>query len=97
MEYVLLGSVNGLVGDDQCLEILASVRNSLDKFWGEHCLGDLSALAHHGGPVGKLGVVLGSGQRDIVALVAKTPHLVLVHDSKNETVVSRILAGGRGG
>lgn len=95
--YVLLRSIDRLVGDDQSLEVLAGIRDSLDKFGSKHGLSDLGALAHDSGPVGKLGVVLGSGQRDIVALVTKAPHLVLVHNSEDEAIVGRVLASGRGG
>lgn len=95
--YVLLGGIDRLVGNDQCLEVLTGIRDSLDKFGSKHCLGDLGALAHDGGPVRKLGVVLGSGQRNVVALVTKAPHLVLVHNSKDETIVGGVFASGRGG
>lgn len=95
--HILLGGVDGLVGDDQSLEVLAGISDSLDKLRSKHGLGDLGALAHDGSPVRKLGVILGSGQRDIVALVTKTSHLVLVHNGENETIVGGILASGRRG
>jgi hypothetical protein len=96
MFVLLLGGINGLVSDDQSLEVLASIRHSLDEFRCEHGLGDLGALTHDSGPVGKLGVVLGRGQRNVVALVTEGPHLVLVDNGKDETIVSRVLASGSG-
>lgn len=39
-------------------------------------------------------MVLGRGQRDIVALVTEGSHLVLVDNGKDEAVVSRVLASG---
>ena len=93
--HILLGGIDGLVGDDQSLKVLAGISDSLDKLRSKHGLGDLGALAHDGSPVGKLGVVLSSGQRDVVALVAEAPHLVLVNNSEDETIVGRILASGR--
>jgi hypothetical protein len=91
---ILLGGVNRLVGNNQSLEILAGISDSLDKLRSKHGLSDLGALAHDSGPVRKLGVVLGSGQRDIVALVTEAPHLVLVNNSEDETIVGGILATG---
>lgn len=40
-------------------------------------------------------MVLSRGQRDVVTLVSERPHLVLVHNSPDETIVSRVLAGRR--
>jgi hypothetical protein len=96
MFALLLGGIDRLVGDDQMLEILASIRDSLDKFRCEHGLSNFGALAHDSGPVRELGVVLGGGQRDIVALVAEGPHLVLVDNGEDEAIVSRVLASGSG-
>lgn len=92
--HILLGGIDRLVSDNQSLEVLAGISDGLDKLRSKHGLSDLGALAHDSGPVGKLGVVLGSGQRDIVALLTKAPHLVLVHNGENETIVGRILASG---
>jgi hypothetical protein len=91
---ILLGGVDRLVSNDQSLEIFASIRNSLDEVRCEHGLGDLGALAHDSGPVRELGVVLGRGQGDVVALVTEGPHLVLVDNGKDEAIVSRVLASG---
>ena len=96
MFVVLLGGINGLVSDDQSLEILTSISDSLDQIRCEHGLGDLGALAHDSGPVGELGVVLGRGQGDVVALVTEGPHLVLVDNGKDESIVGRVLASGSG-
>lgn len=94
MFVVLLRGVDRLVSNDQSLEIFASIRDSLDEIGSKHRLGDLGALAHDSGPGRKLGVVLGRGQRDVVALVTEGPHLVLVDNGKDEAIISRVLASG---
>lgn len=78
--------VNGLVGDDQRLEVVAGVVDSLDQLRGKNSVGDLGALAHDGGPDGELGVVASGGQRDVVAVLTHALHHVLVHNRENETV-----------
>lgn len=58
----------------------------LDELRGQKGVGDLCALAHDGSPDGKLCVVAGSGQREVVAVVAQALHDVLVNDSEDEAI-----------
>jgi hypothetical protein len=83
---ILLRLVHGLVGNDQCLEVVAGVGDGLDELRSKDSVGDLGALAHDGDPEGELRVVFARGEREIVAVLAETLHEVLVHHGENETI-----------
>lgn len=82
--------LHGLVRDDKVVKQIASLLDSVDQLVCEECRGDFGALAHDGGPDGQLGVILGEGDRDVVALLPKLLHLVLVHDGPDESVVGAL-------
>lgn len=58
---------------------------------GQEHLGDFGTLAHNTDPWGELGVVLGGGQRNVVALLADLSHGVLVDNGEDEAIVAGIL------
>lgn len=88
-----LGLLNRLVRNDQILKRITSVLGSLDELRGQKKVGNLGALAHDGQPLGKLGVVLGDGKRQVVAIIANLLHLVLVNKSPNKVVIGALVLG----
>lgn len=84
--------INGLVRNNQVLEIIARGRCGVDQIGGEQQVGNLGALAHDRQPAGQLGVVLGVGERDIVTVVADLLHAFLVDDGPHESVVGALVA-----
>lgn len=91
--------LHGLVRDDKVVKQVTSLLDGVDQLICEESRGDFGALAHDGGPDGQFGVILGKSDRDIVPLLPKLFHLVLIHDSPDESVVGalRILAPKFGG
>lgn len=85
------GLLERLVGDDKVVKVLASGGDGVDELLGEQGVGDFSALAHNGKPGRELGVVLGGGQGDVVALVAELLHARLVDESPDEAVESALV------
>lgn len=82
-----LGLVDRLIGNNKVLKVVAGRLNSCDKLRGEHRLSNLMRLRHDGSPDWKLWVVLGRGNAEIEAVVAKFLHDVLVDNGENEVVV----------
>lgn len=88
-----LGGILGHIGDDEALEIVETgLFDGGNKILCQESLGDLGTLAHDRGPVGKFGVVFGGGETDVVALVSEPLHGILVDNSPDETVVTRVFA-----
>ena len=82
--------VDGLVGDDQVLKVIARLRDGVNQLGSEEGVRNLGALRHDRHPRGQLRVVLGRGKRDIVPVIAEALHLLLVHHSPDEPVVGRL-------
>lgn len=82
--------VNGLVCDDQVLQQLSSILNGFDKLRGEEEFSDLGALAHDCSPIWKLGAILRSCDRDIVSVITKLLHGVLVDDRPDKSIVAAL-------
>lgn len=80
------GSVDGLVADDDGLEVVSSVVDSLDELGCEQHIGNLSALTHDSNPDRQLGVVARASQRQVVALVAHALHDILVYNCEDEAI-----------
>ncbi|POR34086.1 hypothetical protein TPAR_05740, partial [Tolypocladium paradoxum] len=90
-----LGLFRRLVRDDEVLENVARRNDGGDQLRGEERVGDLRVLAHDAQPVGQLGVVLGGGERDVVAVLARLLHAVLVDDGPDEALVGALGILGR--
>ena len=85
-----LGLVLRLVRDNQVLKEITSGLGSFDQLGGQKGISNLSALAHDSQPVGQLGVVLGVGQREVVAVIACLLHALLVDNGPNKVVVGAL-------
>lgn len=88
--YSLLGLIHRLVRDDDGLQRLTGLLNSLEKLGSQESFGDFSTLAHDRVEDGKLGVILGRGKRNIIAVVPQGLDQILVHDSPDEPIESRV-------
>src|ERR1044072_3151881 len=80
------GGVDGLVADDDGLEVVSCVVHSFDKLRGEQHIRNFSALTHDRGPNRQLGVVARGSQRQVVALLAHALHDVLVYNCEDEAI-----------
>ena len=85
-----LGRVHRLVANNDGLEVISSLIDSLDKLGSKQHVSDLCALAHNRGPNRQLGMVASRSQRQIVALIAHALHDILVHNGKDKSVKSAV-------
>lgn len=82
---------DGLVGDDEILKEIAGLLSSLDELGSKKNIGNFSALAHDSQPGRKLRVILGKGNRGIISLITNSLHIVLVDNSPDKAIISRLL------
>lgn len=87
----LHGLINRLVGNNQVLEVIAGLLNSLGKLIREQSIRDLRTLGHDRNPVRQLVVIPGESDASVVAVLTELPHVVLVHNSPDESIVGGVV------